>query len=54
MEKYAVRREFLKLKNKGLSYKQCQIELEVITFAGVICYGPTHYDLTLKAIKVFK
>lgn len=28
MKKHAVRREFLKLKNKDLSYKQCQIELE--------------------------
>ena len=29
MEKHAKRREFLKLKNKGLPYKQCQIELKV-------------------------
>jgi transposase InsO family protein len=28
MEKHAKRREFLKLKNNGLSYKQCQIELK--------------------------
>src|SRR3989338_1906115 len=28
MEKHTIRREFLKLKNKGLSYKQCQNELE--------------------------
>lgn len=29
MEKHTKRREFLKLKNKGLSYKQCQIELKL-------------------------
>jgi putative transposase len=28
MKKHTIRREFLKLKNKGLSYKQCQTELE--------------------------
>lgn len=28
MQKHAKRREFLKLKNKGLSYKQCQEELK--------------------------
>ena len=28
MQKHAKRREFLKIKNKGLSYRQCQIELK--------------------------